>query len=146
MKVHTKVVYQMTDKGLEVIQDTCHEYKGPVSKCKGGGDAPQCPQPDNTVPYGFEPPNNQVAMPAAVGNAGMQAGQNAGIAALPGAPGQGGPAGNPLGGPGGQGAGPMQPGMGQQIDPMAIMGMGGQQPQIGNQINQFDPNNPYNNM
>lgn len=146
MKVHTKVIYQMTNEGLELIQDTCHEYEGDVAQCggsKGGGQ--ECPTPPDT-PYTYQPQAtviNPVANAAGAGAGGINAAPAQGIAALPGAPGAPGPA--PLGGPGGAGAAPMSPGMNPQVNPMDIMGMGGQQPPpMGAQINQFDPNNPYN--
>ena len=82
MKIHTKVVYQMTEHGLNLISDESFEHKGQVTGCKGGG-GQECPQPDPTPPYVYEPQSRANA--AMAGNAAVGPNQApAGVAGLPG--------------------------------------------------------------
>lgn len=153
MKIHTEVIYQITDTGLELVSDIVEEYTGKITKCKGGGSG-SCPPPDPTPVYEFTPATRANAALGGQANTNMNAGmQNAGIVGLPGAaqpmtqmPPTAGA--NPLGGPGGQGARPMMPGQQPQVDPRQLMGIGNplvqqsQQPPQP-QIPQYNPNNPY---
>ncbi|MHC4718183.1 MAG: hypothetical protein ACYS5V_14515 [Planctomycetota bacterium] len=38
MRIYTETVWQMTDDGLEVLEEESYEYTGPVARCDGGGD------------------------------------------------------------------------------------------------------------
>ena len=46
MKIWNKVVYQMTDEGMDIIPDECEsfDYDGPIAECFGGGSAPEPPR------------------------------------------------------------------------------------------------------
>lgn len=53
MRVNTKVVWQLTDDGMELLERESYDYDGPVADCKGGGS--QTVTQETTVPEFLRP-------------------------------------------------------------------------------------------
>jgi hypothetical protein len=146
MKIHTKVTYQMTDSGLTLVSDESFNYKGKVTDCKGGGgsDCPP-PAPPPTPQYEYRPQGRADAALAGVAATGPNQAP-AGIAGLPGVA-QPGPGVTPpnVGRPGGSALPPLGQGApAQYVNPIEQMQSQNNGNQFLNQINQYDPNDPYN--